>query len=72
MNRGNFFDWKRRLREREEEEKIGGFVAVEFLTESNGCGIGVRVGGGIELQLSKGFDESELVRAIQVLRKAGC
>jgi len=70
--RGLFFDWKRRIREREDEARDGDFVAVEFLAESGCCGIGVRIGGDIELQLSKGFDESELFRAIQVLRKAGC
>ena len=67
-----FFDWKRRLAEREsEDETAAGFVAVEFSSEGSGCGIGVRV-GFVELQLSRGFDERELLRTIQVLRRLPC
>ena len=70
--RWKFFDWKRRLADRDEEEEPAGFVAVEFEAEGSGCGISVCLGGGLQLMLHQGFDEAELLRVIQVLRRSGC
>ena len=69
--RWKFFDWKRRIEDHRKEDEPAGFVAVEFETEGNGCGLGVCV-GGVQLMLHKGFDESELVRAVNTLRRLGC
>ena len=69
--RWKFFDWKRRIADRDREQEPVGFVAVEFETEGNGCGIRVCL-GGLQLMLHQGFDEAELLRAVQVLRRVGC
>jgi hypothetical protein len=70
--RWKFFDWRRRLRDRDAEESDAGFVAMEFSTEGVGCGVSVVVGDGVRLHLEKGFDEVEFLRAIRVLRSGVC
>ena len=64
-----FFDWRRRLRDRDSETtNDAGFVALEFNSEGASSGVSIGVGEGVRLHLEKGFDESELLRVVRVLR----
>ncbi len=67
-----FYKWKHRLCSEEVPDEEG-FVAMEFSEETDcSCGIDVMIGGDLRLVLAKGFDECELLRAVQVLRRSAC
>ena len=70
-----FSKWKQRLRRQKSTaaDEAHGFVALGFENEAeDGCGVKVVVGRGVRLVLSKGFDETELARAIRVLHRSVC
>ena len=71
IKRWQFFDWRRRLRDC--DQSSGEFVRMSFRDEdgSAGCGIAVVV-GRVRLELSAGFDESELRRALRIVESAVC
>lgn len=64
-----FYRWRRRFRDA--SAGSGQFVTVSFAPDRTDCGIAVAV-AGIRLELSEGFIESELVRAIRALRLLPC
>ena len=66
-----FFAWRRRVRDR--DESTGEFVPMSFREESAGVASGVAVVvGGVRLELSAGFDEAELRRALRIVESSVC
>lgn len=71
IQRSQFFAWRRRLRDR--DQSTGEFVPMSFREESAGVASGVAVVvGRVRLELSSGFDESELRRALRIVESAVC
>jgi len=71
IKRWKFFAWRRRLRD--QAESTGEFVPLSFREESDSVGSGVAVVvGGVRLELSSGFDEAELRRALRIVESAVC
>ena len=64
-----FYRWRRRFRNASAGD--GQFVTVSFAPERTDCGIAAVV-GGVRLELSRDFDESELLRAVRALRSLPC
>jgi len=66
-----FFAWRRRVRDR--DQSSGEFVPMSFRDETEGVASGVAVVvGRVRLELSAGFDESELRRALRIVESAVC
>ncbi len=74
-----FYKWRRKLASARVSSlpvlrhEPADFVPLSFApaTSGVGCGIAVVIDAGVRLELSCGFDQSELVRAVTVLRRAG-
>ena len=62
-----FYAWRRRLREAGPDE-TGGFVPLSFRGAGGDCcGVHVVIGRSVRLELYPGFDQGELLRAVQTL-----
>lgn len=65
LSAARFYTWRRRLG-RTATRSDGAFVPLSFSDQDKGCGIAV-VADGVRLELSAGFNERELVRALRAL-----
>ena len=66
-----FYSWRRRVRDR--DQSTGEFVAMSFRAEPSGVASGVSVVvGRVRLELSEGFSESELRRALRIVESLAC
>lgn len=61
-----FYSWRRRLGTVAVSEG-GAFVPLSFADRQEHCGIAVVVAENLRLELSAGFDQRELVRALRAL-----
>lgn len=62
-----FYRWRRRLLSRSGDTAGDGFVPIRFSGEGGRCGITVVIGQHLRLELSAGFDQQELLRAVRAL-----
>ena len=62
-----FYSWRRRLRISVSDGAAGAFLALSFSDRPKRCGIAVVIGEHLRLELSAGFDQGELLRAVEAL-----
>jgi len=67
LSASRFYRWRRRLGVAGVADAGNAFVALSFRDRPERCGIAVVIDERLHLELSAGFDQGELLRAVQAL-----